>query len=177
MKNYTNTILTAGLLISLSISAYLVFTSNKTKTGFVKNTDIYNSFSLKKELEAKLGNVKNQRKAILDSLVMELKIFSSNLQMQKNASEKEVQKFEYKKQIYLNKQQEFEEDTERLAQQYTEQIWKQINQYVSDFGKDEGYEYIYGASGDGSLMYAGDNYDLTNELTQYINMKYNGDKK
>jgi outer membrane protein len=177
MKNHINSILTVGLLISLSISAYLVFSGKKVKTGYVKNTDLYNGFSLKKELESKLEKVKNQRKTILDSLVMELKIASSEIQAGKAKDETKVRKFEYKKQQYLAKQQEFEEDTEKLAQQYSDQIWKQINQYVSDYGKDGGYEYIYGASGDGALMYALEDNDLTQEVASYINMKYSGDKK
>lgn len=177
MKNNYKTILAAGLLILLSISLYLLYSGDNVKTGFIKNTDVYNAFDLKKELEIKLTQVKNQRKAILDSLVMELKMISTDLQYGKSKEEREIKKFEYKKEEYLTKQSEFEEDTERLAEQYTQQIWKQINQYVTDFGKEQDYAFIHGASGDGSLMYAKDNFDLTEEMIIYVNLKYKGDKK
>lgn len=177
MKNNYKTVLIFGLLILLSISLYLLYSGDKAKTAFVKNSDLYNEFDLKKELETKLATVKNHRKVILDSLVTQLKMASTELQFSKVQDEKEIKKFEIQKQAYMAKQQEFEEDTDRLAEQYSAQIWKQINQYVTDFGKEQGYTYIYGASGDGALMYAKEDLDLTKELIVYINLKYKGDKK
>ena len=176
MKNSYKTIFTFGLLILLSVAMYLIYTGNKSKTAFVKNVDLYNDFALKKELEAKLLSVKNQRKTILDSLVVQLKMMSSELEYTAKKDEVKMQQFQIRKQEYLMKEKEFDEDSERLSQQYSDQIWKQINQYVSDFGKEEGYEYIYGAIGNGAMMYAKEKNDITAELKVYINNKYKGDK-
>lgn len=63
---------------------------------------------------------------------------------------------------------------ENLSAQYTAESWKLINQYVSDFGKKEGIVFIYGATGDGTLMYADQAYDITEEVIQYINERYEG---
>lgn len=177
MKKKYTIILIISLLIVLSIISYPVFKGNNLKVAFVKNTELYNDFGLKKELEAKLMKVKNQRKSILDSLLLDLKMVSARLENVQLRDEKEIQKFQIQKQLYLTKQKEFDEDTERLAEQYNEQIWKQINQYTNDFGKKEGYSFVYGAKGDGALMYAQDQYDITKELTEYINEKYKGETK
>jgi outer membrane protein len=174
MKNTHKTILTFGLLILLLVAMYLLYKGNKMKTAFVKNADLYAEFTLKKELETKLATVKNQRKTILDSLVLQLKLTATTLQNSKD--ENEIKKFQINKQAYLMKEKEFNEDSDRLAEQYSDQIWKQINQYVSDFGKENGYSYIYGATGDGALMYAEDKSDITAELKTYINNRYKGDK-
>src|ERR1035437_6758618 len=164
MKNTYKTISVVGLFILFALALYILYTKENTKTAFVKNTDLYNEFSLKKELEAKLLTVKNQRKTILDSLLLQLKLSSTELENSKD--EKEIRKFQLKKQAYLTKQKEFDEDSQRLAEQYSQQIWKQLNQFVNDYGKEYGYSFIHGATGDGALMYAQDKYDITKELIE-----------
>lgn len=161
----------------LSLSLYLFYNSNKTKVAFIKSVELYNEFELKKELEIKLATVKNQRKSILDSLMLQLKMASTQLEYNKGKEDKEIKLFQIQKQDYLYKEKQFDEDNQRLAEQYSQQIWKQINQYVSDFGKENNYSFIYGASGNGAIMFAQDKYDVTKELTAYINEKYKGEKK
>jgi outer membrane protein len=48
-------------------------------------------------------------------------------------------------------------------------IWEKINQKVNEYGKEQGYDYIFGAKGDGSIMYASDHKDITKEIIAYIN--------
>ncbi|MBA3971201.1 MAG: OmpH family outer membrane protein [Bacteroidetes bacterium] len=177
MKNNYKTIIIIALLIGLSSCVYVIYSGSTTKTAFVKNSELYSEFELKKELEAKLTTVKNQRKTILDSLLLQLKVKSTQLGSLKNPDPDAINKFEMKKEEYLIKKNEFDEDTKQLAEQYSQQIWKQINHYVSDYGAKEDYSYIYGALGDGALMYAKDNYDITKKLIEYMNVNYKGEKK
>lgn len=48
-------------------------------------------------------------------------------------------------------------------------IWEKINQKINEYGKEKGYDYIFGAKGDGSIMYASDAKDITKEVIAYIN--------
>lgn len=171
------TIAIIGLFLVLSVTLYLFYTNNKSKVAYIKNVELYNEFALKKELETKLTVVKNQRKSILDSLMLQLKMASTQLEYSKEKDSKEMKLFQIQKQEYLYKEKQFDEDDQRLAEQYSQQIWKQINQYVSDYGKENNYSFIYGASGNGAIMYAQDKYDVTKELAEYINEKYKGEKK
>jgi outer membrane protein len=145
------------------------------KLAFVKSNDVYNEFELKKELSAKLETVQSKRKAILDSLLIPLKMLAAQLKQDKDA--KMYMQFQLQEQNYLEKKQEFEEDNQRLTDGYSSQIWKQINQYIADYGKEKGYAFIYGATGSGSLMFAGDQYDVTAEVSKYVNEKYKGERK
>ena len=63
-------------------------------------------------------------------------------------------------------------EQQELSSRYTADIWKRINHYVSDYGKTEGYDFIFGATGDGGLMYANDVNDITDEVILYLNKKY-----
>lgn len=159
------------------IAIYYLTGKNNLKVAYVKNIDLYNNFSLKKELENKLTTVKTQRKSILDSLLLELKVSSSALQNADKRDEQQIKSFELRKQNYLAKQKEFDEDNERLTSQYNQEIWNQINELVSNYGKQKGYAFIYGATGNGGLMYAEEKYDVTDELKEFINETYKGEKK
>lgn len=164
-------------IVALVFVAVLYGKSDGNKVAYLKNSELYNQFDLKKELEIKLNNVKNQRKTILDSLMIPLKMLSEKLAIEGEKNQKEMTSFQIRKQQYIEKKKEFEEDSQRLADQYSQQIWKQINQYVKEYGKENDYSFIYGAAGDGSLMYAEDKYDITKELSDYLNSKYKGETK
>ena len=176
MKSY-KTLTIIAFLIMASITLYAFYSNKPSKVAYIKNVEVYNEFGLKKELEAKITTVKNKRKSILDSLMLQLKMYSAQIENNNGRAKNELRLFQIQKQDYLQKEKEFDEDNQRLAGQYSQQIWKQINQYVADFGKENNYSFIYGASGDGTIMFAQDKYDLTKELTVYINNKYSGEKE
>ena len=46
------------------------------------------------------------------------------------------------------------------------------------YGKDKGYDYIYGTGEAATVLYAKDSYDITKEIIKLVNDKYkSGDKK
>lgn len=158
------------LLLILLVNIVLIITNvyllleNKNKTGYVLLSDLYESFEMSKEFKVKIDAVENKRKLILDSLKLE--VFK--------AEKISPQNYDYAKQLYFYKEQEFEKSNEQVKSQFNEQIWKQINQYLSDYGKENKYSYIYGANGDGSFMYVNENHNITEAVTLYINKKYKG---
>ena len=70
--------------------------------------------------------------------------------------------------------QKFDEDNQRTYDDYEKQIWKQVNQYMKDFGVENNYTYILGAEGSWQLMYAKENNNITKEVVEFINKKYKG---
>lgn len=51
---------------------------------------------------------------------------------------------------------------------------KQINGYVTGYAEANGYDIIFGATSDGTLMYAKSDLDLTDEVLKYMNSQYMG---
>jgi len=145
-----------NLVLLLALGAYVFFRPSSGKTVFVINGDLFAGFKGKKMLEEKLNGLRTQNKRLLDSLSFEAG--RSNKpevirQIQATADN-----------IRMSEQQ--------ISQQYTEDIWKRINTYMVDFGKDKGYAYVFGASGNGNLMFAADALNVTDEAVSYINKKY-----
>lgn len=163
----------------LSVSAMLLMSScsGNSKLGWVNINEIYTEFVFKKELEKKLLETKQARKGILDSLELELKILSKEIQSENGKSKERIALFEVKRENYLNKKQQLEDDNSVMEGQYNEQILNQLNQYLKDYGKENKFRYIFGTSGSGSLMYAEEADDITKDVIVYINEKYKGKTK
>lgn len=64
-----------------------------------------------------------------------------------------------------------------LTGKYDEQILNQLNQYVKDYAKEEGYDIIYSADGSGAIMAASDDMDITDKIVAYLNERYKGMSK
>ncbi len=171
-------ILFSALIIALT-GAVLYLYSSHPKIGYVNLNKVYNDFELKKELDKKLTEVQQFRKNNLDSMELNLKVMSNQIQqlqgkIDKKIFEEQVVEFQTKRQDFLDRQQKFMEDNDAMTSQYMDQIWKQINQFVGDYGKEKGYQSITSGDGTGSVMFASPEIDITTEVAQYINTRYKG---
>jgi outer membrane protein len=180
MKRLLIPIIIVFAVLGTSFSVYMFAT--RPKIAFVDLAKIYNGFELKKQLENQLDVVQQVRKKTLDSLELGLKMFSRNLQgldPDKNKAEFQAKanEFDMRKQDYLYKQKNFTDDNSTLTQQYDQQIWKQLNQYVKDYGDAHGYTYILGGDGTGNVMFSSKGQDITDELIIYTNQRFKGETK
>lgn len=149
---------------------------NKPKTGYIFIEEVFNAFDMKKEVQGKYESQKNQVQKMLDSLQFELQLMANRLNASKNPDKDEAMKFEQKRSELLTRKQKFEEDMTHLKNTYDKQIIERINQYASEFGKENDYTYIFGNDNNGSLMYAKDGENITPQVIEYINKKYQGQK-
>lgn len=163
------------VILSAGISYAIVeASSSKGKMGWVSLNDLFNDFALKKELEMKLKKVKDERQSVIDSLEFGLKFLSKQIQAENQKDKDKITAFELKREEYIQKKRQFEEDNDAVANQYDAQILSQMNQYVKDFGNKHGYTYIFGADGSGFLMHSVEANNITKEVKGYINDRYKG---
>jgi len=145
------------------------FDMQEKKSAFIDSVKVYNEFKLTKELKSKYERVSNTRQIILDSLKIELIAMESQMRANdehaKAMYEKKINEYKYKADMFL-------QDNQRLNSVYTEQVMNQLNQYIKEYGEKRGYDYIYGADGSGSLLYANQDNDISDEIIEYINLSY-----
>jgi outer membrane protein len=165
------------LICAIGASAMIFFYKQMPKTAFVNTNELYSDFQLKKELEKKYSAAENARKAILDSLHNDLQLLSNQTRNSKSIDRKLEERYNSSQETFYAVQTRFEDENELLRDKYTEEIWNRINIYVKEYGERNGYTYIYGANGEGNLMYASNAEDITAEVKEYINKRYNGDLK
>lgn len=138
--------------------------------------ELYNNFELKKELEKKFKSTSISRQQVLDSLQLNLQVLARRVEETQGKNDTLVMLFQRKRGEFAQMQQTLSEDNDALGQQYDNEILSQLNQYVKDFGEENGYTYIFGNDGNGSLMYAKDAENITDKVTKYINERYQGGK-
>lgn len=143
--------------------------------AFVDLNKVHDKFDLKIELEKEYEKTLDVRFQIIDSLEFELEILSNQLKSL-NVKNKELEnKYNLKYQDYLIKKQRLKEDNEAQVNKFDQQINIQLSQYVQDYGNQHNYSYIIGANGSGTIMYVKENKDITDEVIEFINNRYNGD--
>lgn len=155
-----------SLVLSVLALFFSVYSSREKKTGYVLLNDVYEKFELSKELNGKFEALQNKRNTLLDSIRYNVSV----------AERQKLKELDYYKQMYDYKASEFEKSNLQVREQFDEQVWKQVNQYMLEYGKEKGYAYIYGATGNGSLMYGAATENITDEVIAFVNAKYKGKK-
>ncbi len=176
MKNVLLNLLLA--LIVCSLGVFIYHKSVKKKIGYIEIKKVFNGFQMKKELEDKFKQTTNSRGKIIDSLALNLKLISKQLNEQKQTKEginnDLAYMFEFKREEFLKLKNQFTEENAALSQKYDGQILEQMTQYIIEFGKANNYEFIFGADGSGNLMYADETLNISDDISAYINNKYKG---
>ena len=54
---------------------------------------------------------------------------------------------------------------------------KQVKSFIQDYGKEKGYDYIYGTGDAATVLYAQEKYDITKEVVALLNDKYKSEGK
>ena len=163
-----------ALLVSIASIGYVFNMNSAPSLAYVDNIRLYNSFSLKKELESKLDYLKNERKTVLDSLELEIDRLALNLDKQESPEAELVTRYKGLVDVYRSKSDAFANENEERSQEFNQQVWTQLNQYVQEFGDEHQYQFVFGTSGTGNIMYANKGQDVTEDLIKYANEKYAG---
>ena len=80
-----------------------------------------------------------------------------------------------KQQQINNYQQSVQQQIQKENQHITQAVINDINAFVKEYGKENGYKIILGARGNGNIMYADSSKNITKEVLIYLNKKYQGD--
>jgi len=142
------------------------------KTAFVDIDKVFNEFELTKQKKAEYENTVNKRKEITDKEKLRLQQIASKLQAQKVPNKQEEEKFQIDREMLRQKLQSDEEQNRAMDDQYTSEIWKQLNQYMQDFQKDNGYTYVFIKSN----IIGDESKDVTKEALEFVNKKFKGAK-
>lgn len=166
LKNNLKTLTFVNLIVILLIIGFLLFDKIYTdeKIVYVDNQKLFDNFQMTKDLK-KIGETEfNLRKKEIDSLYL---IVQGNL----GESEKESLM-----KLLISKREEFDYFNQTYASSEAMKIWNRIDSYVVKFSEEKKYKIIIGANSKRDVLYVDKKIDVTQELTEYINKKYEGFK-
>ena len=156
----------------VALTLNIITLNHSKKIGYVDTSKVFEDYAGKKELSNKLDIDKLMQKSMVDSLVLQLNVLKNRIDVGGEKSLKE--EFNEKQKNLSELLTKLEDRNSMVEKQYSDQIIKQINQYTYDYGKENGYDIIFGANGSGNIMYGNDKVDITKQITDFLNKKYAG---
>lgn len=164
---------TIGFVITLSVLIY----SNYSSSAFVNDVPkyinvsrVYNEFTMTVEYQYKLDSVKAIRLKILDSISENLEVIRGNIYDKNNQVDKSELQFHWQR--LQVKREYFEKDSKDLAIQYKSMTVKQMNGFIIEYGEQMNESILFGATEQGSIMFAKPELDVTEEVIIFINNRY-----
>jgi outer membrane protein len=174
MKAIYTVLISIGCSILVLAIGMWYHSEHKPKFGFIVLGEVFEKFDLTTELTSKLKRTQLARQKTVDSLEIKLKLLSKKIEEEKGKNKEDIRLFEIERDGYMKWKRQSEEDGDSQTKLYDKQIRNQMSQYVMEYGKQNGYKYIFGNDGNGSLMYGVEAENLTKEVIEFINKKYKG---
>lgn len=170
-------VVAAALVLALGgVGTAIYVKLSAPRLGYVKMKDVFEKFEMKKEMELKFQRDNGWRQRQLDSLSFALQQESNRLKGFEAPPEEDLLAFNVKQNDFLGKRQQLEADKQIQTEALNTQIVTRMEQYIRDYGQQNGYTYIFGDDGNGYLMYSEDAQDVTAPVLTYINERYAGQK-
>lgn len=120
------------------------------KIAYANSKQLFDGFDLTEELTTKLEAKKMASQLSLDSLKIELVELNKEIEGAEVPNEILIKKHQLLYKELVSKEKAFFEAHERLAQQYDEQIMKQLNEYIKSYSKEQEFDLLLG-SGNSNL--------------------------
>lgn len=171
--------------ISISIISCDKTTSTSAKelkTAYVDTSKLMDEYTEAKDIEAKYKTKSEEKGKELEAEVARFKSEAANFQKSAQAN---GQAWAQQKGAELQKKQEqLQYAQQGIAQQLQQEsgaemdtVVKSVKKFIKEYGKQNGYAYIYGTGDAASVLYAEDKYDITKEIIKLLNEKYKAPAK
>ncbi|MCO6147618.1 OmpH family outer membrane protein [Flavobacterium sp. NRK1] len=152
------------------------------KTAYVDTNKIVQDLDEYKELESQN---KTKREVMAQELQAKAHQFDlDRASFPEEAKAKGMQWAQLRQQELQERGQKLQMTQEAMLKQLEEEfgpkqdtLISKIKKFVTDYGKKNGYDYIYGSGDVVSIMYAKEGYNITDKITKELNDKYKGSAK
>ncbi len=172
-------------LISIVIAITACNKTSETKdfkTAYIDTSKLMKESTEAKDIEEKY---KDKSKVMGGQLEAEVSKFKSEAASFKQNAMANGQAWAQQKGAELQqREQELSYAQQAMLQQLQEEsgvemdtLVKTYRKVIKDYGKEKGYDYIYGTGETASILYAKDSYDITNDILKLVNDKYKNEGK
>lgn len=167
-----------ALILGLAGGLFWVHQS-QPKVGYVHTFQLLENYKGMQEAAQLFEKKRTGWAQTLDSLQREHQVaVDTYLKMQAGLSDEERAEREARLGHSQQTVQQFQKAVEQKAQDddasMTEGVLVQVSDFISDYGKTHGYTVILGTSQEGNILYGNEGHNLTEELTEALNLQYSG---
>jgi len=174
------------IIIALALS---IVSCNKStqetktmKTAFVDTSKLLEDYTEAKDIEAKYKNKSTEMGKELEAEIASFKAAAADFQ-KRAPSMGQIWAQENGAKLQ-RREQELSYAQDAMLQQLRQEsgvemdtLVKQVKKFIKDYGKEKGYDYIYGTGEAVSILYGQEKYDITKDIVKLLNDKYKAPKK
>jgi len=175
----------ALVIIALSIFAV---SCNKTaevkevKTAYVDTSILMKEYTEAKDLEAKYKGQAEEKGRQLQAEITRFKQDAANFQSQAQANgqawaQQRGAELQKREQQLGYAQQALSQQLQQESGVEMDSLVSGVKKFIKDYGKKNGYSYIYGTGDAASILYAEEKYDITKDIIKALNDKYKSSAK
>lgn len=171
-------LLILGLAVTLFSCEQKSESASEFKTAYVDTQKLMEESVELKDMDSKSKVKQEEMGRELDDKVQKLKLDYTSAQHE--AATKGPQWAQQKAQELQKREREIGMMQETMIKELQSEfgakrdtIVEAMRKHIKEYGKKEGYDYIYGTGDAASVLYAKDTYDITEQVIKEINDKYN----
>lgn len=153
------------------------------KTAYVDTSKLIEEYTEAKDIEAKYKTKSEEMGRELEAEVNRFKSEASNFQKNAQANgqawaQQKGAELQKREQQLNYAQQAMIQQLQRESGAEMDTLVKSVKKFIKDYGKEKGYDYVFGTGEAVSILYAKDQYDITKDIIKLLDEKYkNGPKK
>jgi len=166
MKEIRVILICLTLSIGCGIITYKTVIKSQNKIAVVDAVRVFDSYNMKKELEAMAAQKLKSDGNRLDSIATVLQTARAI-----QANEEHMRSLALS---YNELKEKLDKDYAESNRDINEQVWKRLNPLLEEYGKSKNINVIIGANGMGTVLYTDSYHDHTNQVIEFINNKYAG---
>lgn len=164
------------LVIAVVVGWIVYSQATKSKIAFVDSARLIENYEGMKVAREAFQQKSLQWQANIDTLTSEFKRAVDDFETSKSKlSTKEAelsrQLIETKRKQLVDYQQAIQQQAEQEDYQMTQKVLSEVNGLINDYAKQQGYDMVLGASGNGNIVYAKEYMDITEDVMDMLNTK------
>ncbi|WP_299121262.1 OmpH family outer membrane protein [uncultured Winogradskyella sp.] len=167
------------IILSLLVLVVAASCQEQQKIAFIDNGQVIKDYQMKIDMEAKYKKKDEAYKRRTDSIGQAYQLDAQQTQLKLSSlSQKKQQEgsqqFSQKWQLIQQQLQYEQQQMEQAFSKEMDSVIKSVNEFVEGYGQKNGYTFILGKNGAGSVMFGKEEKDISEAVTKAINDDYNG---
>ena len=167
------------LLIAVNLTISFIHLNKNHKVAFIRSQELVNQYAGMQEMRSHFEQQTQQWQTEIDTMksaYQKTLVAYQNERAQFGTAEKEKreQALQIQKEQLIRYVQSVESRSKQQEEELLEGVLNQVNSFVEAYGKDQGFDIIFGTTLSGSLLYGKQAMDITDEVLEAMNEQYRG---
>lgn len=170
-----------GCISTVALALGVINFCQTPRIAYARSYDLIDKYDGMKEARMLFDAKKKAWQSNIDSLNQGLQNaigkFNVESRSMNEAQKNQLREFlTGKERELVNYTKAVEEKAQQEDEKMMQAVLNQVNSYVEEYGQEKGYDVILGTSVSGSILFAGKNRDITDEVLVGLNERYRGKK-